>query len=481
MVICTAYSDFSLDEIIQKLGHSDRLVILKKPFDNIEALQLAQALTEKWRLLRAAQRRAESLEHNVATRTAELRTANAKLQSEMVERTRLEQAYRQAQKMEAIGQLAGGVAHDFNNILTVIRGYLCLVLSDDQLPSRLIDSLHQVDAAAQRAAGLTRQLLTFSRKQLVQREALHLNEVIGQVTKMLQRLLGEHITLQLDLASALPPILADRAMMEQVVVNLAVNARDAMVQGGRLQIETNREEIRNGAAWPHPEARDGRFVVLTITDTGSGIPVEVMPHLFEPFFTTKEVGKGTGLGLATVYGIIKQHGGWIEVSNIPGTGARFKIFLPEHEPAFTPAPAAPLPTKPTGGTETIFLVEDEPALRGVAEKVLQRYGYRVITASSGVDALNIWPAHAEQIDLLLTDMVMPDGVSGRELAQRLQTAKPQLKVLFSSGYSTELADPQALLQAGQNFLPKPYTPAMLADTVRKCLDAEPLRLSPAGG
>jgi two-component system, NtrC family, sensor kinase len=472
VVVCTAYSDYSLDEIIQKLGNSDRLVILKKPFDNIEALQLAQALTEKWRLLRAAHSRAESLEQRVAARTTELRIANEKLQTEMAERARLEQAFRQAQKMEAVGQLAGGIAHDFNNILTVIRGYLCLVLAEEQLAPRIKDSLHQVDAAAQRAAGLTRQLLTFSRKQLVQREALHLNEVIGQVTKMLQRLLGEHITLQIDLAAGLPQILADRAMMEQVVMNLAVNGRDAMTQGGRLLIETNREEIRNATALRNSEARDGRFVVLTITDTGSGIPPEVMPHLFEPFFTTKEVGKGTGLGLATVYGIIKQHGGWVDVTNVPGHGARFKIYLPEHEQSATPAHPAALQIKPVGGTETIFLVEDEPALRGVAEKVLQRYGYRVITAISGVDALKVWPAHAAEIDLLLTDMVMPDGVSGRELAQRLQTAKPQLKVLYSSGYSTDLVGQKSILQDGHNFLPKPYNPEKLAQVVRNCLDTQ---------
>jgi len=470
VVVCTAYSDYSLDEIIQKLGHSDQLVILKKPFDNIEALQLAQALTEKWRLLRQAHNRAESLEQCVTERTAELRVANQKLQAEMMERARLEQAFRQAQKMEAIGQLAGGVAHDFNNILTVIRGYLCLVLADEHLEPRIKDSLHQVDAAAQRAASLTRQLLTFSRKQLVQREALNLNEVISHITKMLQRLLGEHITLQIATTATLPQVFADRAMMEQVLMNLVVNGRDAMTQGGRLLVETSREEILNSRAMPNPEARDGCFVCLAVTDSGSGIAPEVMPHLFEPFFTTKEVGKGTGLGLATVYGIVKQHGGWIDVANAPKHGARFKIYLPEHHQAHASSHPATTPAKPAGGKETIFLVEDEPALRCVAEKVLQRYGYRVITAISGVDALRVWPNHADEVDLLLTDMVMPDGVSGRELASRLQTSKPQLKVLFSSGYSTELVGKDSILEDGHNFLPKPYNPEKLARVVRACLD-----------
>jgi two-component system NtrC family sensor kinase len=470
-VICTAYSDYSLDEITRKLGRSDRMVILKKPFDNIEALQLAHALTEKWELLRKARLNAADLERCVAVRTAELREANEKLQVEMTERTHLESIVRQAQKMEAIGQLAGGIAHDFNNILTVIRGYLCLVLADESLEHRTREPLQQVDAAAQRAAGLTRQLLTFSRKQLVQREALNLNEVISQITKMLHRLLGEDVALQIEPASGLPEVHADRAMLEQVLVNLAVNARDAMQNGGRLLIETRREEFFQVPPAANPEARPGRFVCLAVTDSGSGIEPQVMAHLFEPFFTTKEVGKGTGLGLATVYGIVKQHGGWIEVSSQPGQGARFKIYFPEYRSPVTQAtPAAVTQPRASGGTETIFLVEDEPSLRGVAARVLRNYGYQVITACSGAEALRVWPEHADKVDLLLTDMVMPEGISGRELAQQLQQAKPALKVLFSSGYSTELVGRDALLQDGKNFLPKPYNPDKLALTVRACLN-----------
>lgn len=482
-VICTAYADYSFDEIVGKLAYADQLVILKKPFDNIEALQLAHALTEKWRLSRAARHRAEELEQHVLLRTAELQAANQKLQTEMEERARLEQAFRQSQKMEAVGQLAGGVAHDFNNLLTVIRGYLCLVLGDEKLAAKFKEPLQQVDAAAQRAANLTRQLLTFSRKQLVQREALDLNEVITHITRMLHRLLGEDVSLQIETTPELPHIFADRAMMEQVLVNLAVNARDAMPNGGRLRIETRRDEILSGPIAPDSEARPGRFVCLTVADTGTGIAAEVMTHLFEPFFTTKAVGKGTGLGLATVYGIVKQHDGWIEVTSEPGHGARFKIYLPEHRPA---APArtttGTAPARPQGGSETIFLVEDEPALRGVAAKVLRNYGYHVITAASGAEALQTWPSHADQVDLLLTDMVMPDGVSGGELAQRLRAAKPELKVLFSSGYSTDLVGRNAYLQDGKNFLPKPYNPDKLAHTVRRCLDTDgdPLPQTPGG-
>lgn len=470
-VICTAYADYSFDEIVRKLERADQLAILKKPFDNIEALQLAHALTEKWRLALQARHRAAELEQHVAARTAELQLANEKLQAEMHMRARLEGALRQSQKMEAIGQLAGGVAHDFNNILTVIRGYLCLILADEKLEARIKDPLQQVDAAAQRAANLTRQLLTFSRKQLVQREALDLNDVLTHILKMLQRLLGEDIALQIEPAAELPRIHADRAMMEQVLVNLAVNARDAMLNGGQLRIQTRREEIVSLPATTHPEARPGRFVCLTVADTGAGMTAEVLAHLFEPFFTTKEVGKGTGLGLATVFGIVKQHEGWLEVTSEVGQGSRFKIYFPEYHPVPSSQPTVNAAVaRPVGGKETIFLVEDEPALRGVAAKVLRNYGYHVITAISGAEALKAWPEHADRVDLLLTDMVMPDGVSGRELAQQLRATKPELKVLFSSGYSTELVGRDALLQDGKNFLPKPYNPDKLARTVRKCLD-----------
>ncbi|MGC3960516.1 MAG: ATP-binding protein [Verrucomicrobiota bacterium] len=335
------------------------------------------------------------------------------------------------------------------------------------------EPLQQVDAAAQRAANLTRQLLTFSRKQLVQRESLDLNEVITHITKMLHRLLGEDVLLQIEVDAELPHIYADRAMVEQVLMNLAINARDAMPNGGQLRIETRRDEILPGPIAPESEARPGRFVCLTVTDTGGGITPDVMAHLFEPFFTTKAVGKGTGLGLATVYGIVKQHDGWIEVASEPGRGARFKIYLPEHRTATqAKTSTSTAPARPQGGSETIFLVEDEPALRGVAAKVLRNYGYHVITAASGLEALQVWPNHAAKVDLLLTDMVMPDGVSGRELAQQLRAEKPALKVLFSSGYSTDLVGKNTHLQDGKNFLPKPYNPEKLANTVRKCLDTD---------
>jgi signal transduction histidine kinase len=473
IVICTAYSDYSWDALHEKLGHTDRLVILKKPFDNIEVLQLAHSLTEKWRLLQEAKAKTEELEQRVNERTSELRIVNEKLVTEMLQRTQAEEGLRQAQKMEAIGQLAGGIAHDFNNLLTIIRGYTCCLLDDEHLDPNAHESLQQVDGAAQRAASLTRQLLTFSRKQVMQPENLNLNEAIDQVAKMLDRVLGEDIALEIMAAKGLPNVHADRAMIEQIIVNLAVNARDAMPKGGRLLIHTASVELTDEEARGNTKARAGQFACFSVTDSGCGIAADIMPHLFEPFFTTKEVGKGTGLGLATVYGIVKQHGGWIEVESTPGHGATFRIFLPASGKKPADVRSHPvLAPKASGGNETILLVEDEPILRALMRTVLQHYGYRVYTASSGVEALKVWAEHELEIDLLLTDMVMPDGLSGRDLTKKLQADNPNLKVIYSSGYSLELLSSESVLQEGFNFLPKPYTPAKLATVVRNCLERD---------
>jgi CheY-like chemotaxis protein len=386
---------------------------------------------------------------------------------------RAEEALRQAQKMEAVGQLAGGIAHDFNNLLSVIRGYAGLLAQDASLGASVSEAVREMDDAADRATQLTRQLLTFSRKQVMTPEFLGLNEVLGQTGKLLRRVLGEDIALEVELAADLPEIRADRAMLEQVLLNLAVNARDAMPQGGRLRIRSAVLEPSEMTSRPRAGAPAGSFVTFSVSDTGSGIASEDLPRIFEPFFTTKGVGKGTGLGLASAYGIVEQHGGWIEVESTLGCGATFRIFLPS-----SPRPAAAAPRQETapdtsGGHETILLVEDEAALRTAACLVLRHYGYRVVVATSGAEALKIWPEHATEIDLLLTDMVMPDGVSGSELASRLQSVRSDLKVIYSSGYSRELAARKGLLEDSFHFLPKPYTPAKLADAVRACLDGKP--------
>ncbi|MEK7781775.1 MAG: response regulator [Verrucomicrobiota bacterium] len=467
VVLCTAYADYSLQEIMDHVGICDRLVILKKPFDNIEVLQLAHALTEKWLLLQQAREKTGALEQRVAARTSELEAANTKLRTEITERQRAEENFRQSQKMEAIGQLAGGVAHDFNNMLTVIRGYAQCLLADPALDHKVRGPMQQIDGAAERAANLTRQLLAFSRKQVLQPELLNLNEVIGCITKMLHRILGEDIALQIQNTCADSGVMADRSMIEQVLLNLVVNARDAMPRGGRLLIQTTDVEFGAGA---NANARAGKFVCLRVADSGCGIPPEVQPRIFEPFFTTKEVGKGTGLGLATVYGIVKQHDGWIEVESTVQQGTAFSLYFPTSIVPVKAATVSAPPSPVAGGHESIFLVEDEPVLRKLTRTVLQRYGYRVITAVSGADALKVWPQHATDIDLLLTDLVMPDGISGHDLARRLQAQKTGLKVIYSSGYSLELADRDAVLQSGDHFLPKPYTPEKLATLVRGCLD-----------
>ncbi|MBI5388531.1 MAG: PAS domain S-box protein [Verrucomicrobia bacterium] len=385
-------------------------------------------------------------------------------------RTQLEAQLRQAQKMEAVGQLAGGVAHDFNNILTVVLGNAGLLTDDASLTRENQDLARQIADAAARAANLTRQLLAFSRKQVMQVRPLDLNVVLGQILKMLQRVLGEQITLQCTYAPELPPVLADAGMVEQVIMNLAVNARDAMPKGGRLLVATEVRQVSPEHARRNAEARVGWFVTLTIADTGCGMESGTLARIFEPFFTTKEVGKGTGLGLATVYGIVKQHNGWVEVASEVGHGSTFTVYLEaahrkaeqeEQDVAFKDIP---------GGHETILLVEDDAPVRFLARSCLERCGYRVVEAAHGPEALKVWEEQRGQIDLLLTDVVMPEGMNGRELAETLRRAKPDLKVLFSSGYSRDILSAQTDLSANDAYLPKPYDPFILARTVRSCLD-----------
>jgi len=614
IVLCTAYSDYSWEEIARRLGSTDRLVILKKPFDAVEVMQLANALTEKWVLLQRVKSEFQNLEQVVADRTCELRNANGQLQTEIGEHQRtvqtlratqeklnhflskspailyslklendrivpswvsenvagliggdvqdwyqepaalscveeadrpavtaamktllnrgstsmeyrirrkdgqsrwvrddrkllrdaagqpaeiigcwteiteqrlLQEQLRQAQKMESVGQLAGGIAHDFNNLLMVIQGYIEMLLNTEQFPSSVVESLRQVHGAAEKAGNLTRQLLAFSRKQMMQPQELDLNELIGMVQKLLARTLGEHIRVEAHCTPNIPCAFADRSMIDQVIMNLAVNARDAMPKGGQLTLGTSVHTLDETHQQKRPEARTGRFLCLSVTDTGSGIPKEHLPRLFEPFFTTKEVGKGTGLGLATVYGIVQQHAGWIEVESEPGKGTAFRVFLPVATSAAAPA-GQQVPTAAVrGGRETILIVEDEPAVRSLVRTSLERYGYQVRTAGSGAEALKEWSERLNEIDLLITDVVMPDGVSGWELARRMQAKKPLLKTVYMSGYSTSMSAmdsvPATLNRVA--FLQKPFKPKKLAELVRACLEEPPQSpdaLPPAG-
>lgn len=390
---------------------------------------------------------------------------------DLTERLVLEERLRQSQKMEAIGQLAAGIAHDFNNILTIIQGHAALLLEINDNDNNTHEALEQVTEAAERAANLTRQLLTFSRKQRMQPRPLDLNEVINSTSKMLQRILGESITLTFNHSPGLPSISGDSSMLEQVLLNLTLNARDAMTEGGKFIITTDAVTIDPAEAAQKLEAQPGNFVRLTISDTGSGMSQTMLGKIFEPFFTTKEVGKGTGLGLATVYGIVKQHHGWVEVESAIGRGTTFKIYLPSVDKQVRTIRDIPVPTTVTsGGTETILIVEDEPALRGLVRNILEVYGYHVIEAAHGKEALGVWEKNKSRIDLLLTDIVMPEGISGIDLAEMLRKDTPELKVIFTSGYSVELFKNRQPLVEGRNFLPKPYQPRLLAQTIRSCFD-----------
>ncbi len=375
------------------------------------------------------------------------------------ERNQLEEQLRQSQKMEAIGQLAGGVAHDFNNMLTVIQGSASLLLNPELDPKEWPACSRQIIQAAERAAGLTRQLLIFSRKQVLQPADVDLNEVVVNMTKMLRRILGEDIVLHTRYAPQPVFIHADVGMIEQVLMNLLVNARDAMPSGGQLRISTDPWNLTEAQVEKNPDALTGPHICLTVSDSGCGISKENLPHIFEPFFTTKEVGKGTGLGLATVYSIVQQHRGWITVASEINKGTTFKIYLPAVKGGRMAK--EPAPQKLLRGSGTILVVEDELAVRTLVCHLLQRCGYTVLQAESGVAALKIWQERQGKIQLLLTDIIMPDGMNGYELAQQLQAAKPELKVVYTSGYSGEVVGKGLELKEGVNFLQKPYVPEKL--------------------
>lgn len=400
---------------------------------------------------------------------------------EVTERHRLELQFRQSQKLESLGRLAGGVAHDFNNLLTVIRGQASLVASGHVAPDAIAEALDQIQLAAERGSRLTRQLLTFSRQQVVEFGNSDLNAVIRHVQKLLSRVVGEHIQIQLRATDPLPAVWCDPSMIEQVLMNLAVNSRDAMPSGGQVMIETDVVEIGADYVETNPDAHLGRTVCLSFRDTGTGIAPVHLPRIFEPFFTTKEVGAGTGLGLATVYGIVKQHRGWIRVVSEAGRGTTFQIHFPE-SPGGTVEKAIPRESSPlpAGRGETVLVVEDEPPVRSLIVSALRHQGYTVHEASSGAAALQLWEKFQGQIDLLLTDIVMPGGINGRELAIRFSQAKPGLKVLLITGYSADVMNETLLKKNNFSLLPKPFDFEELAKGVRHALTTPPNRLVQPG-
>jgi len=382
----------------------------------------------------------------------------------LAERRALEEQLRQAQKMEAVGRLAGGIAHDFNNLLTAILGYAELLL-DSELSEDVKNSVNEIRKAGDRAAALTKQLLAFSRKQLLQPKVLDLNEVLSEVDGMLRRTLGEDVTYEAERDPHLWRVLADPGQLQQVLLNLAVNSRDAMPDGGVLRIATRNVSLHAANLPEVPNVAEGDYVLLEVADTGHGMNADTLSRAFEPFFTTKERGKGTGLGLSTVYGIVKQSGGYIHIESEPGKGTRVLVYLARvHGAADSPSNVSPR-SLPRGGTETILLVEDEESVRRLASLLLERSGYRVLVASSAEEALETARGYAGEIDLLLTDVVLP-GLNGRRLADLLSPERPSMKVVFASGYF----DDRGILAPGSDFIQKPFNPETLARSVRRALD-----------
>ena len=383
---------------------------------------------------------------------------------------KLEEQLRQSQKMESIGRLAGGVAHDFSNLLTVIRGYTDLIQTRSTVGKMQIESLEQIRQASNRAADLTRQLLALSRQQILSPTVIDLNKLVTNLNKMLGRLIGEDITVTTVLWPELWSVIADPGQIEQVIMNLVVNARDAMPTGGRLSIETDNVHLDHNVGPSDPEALTGPCVILRVTDTGHGMDEATKAQIFEPFFTTKELGKGTGLGLATVYGIVKQSGGHIVVSSQPNYGTTFEIYLPANN-----LPANKLPTSQShpvriqGGHETILVVDDEESVCQLVQQTLEGEGYTILKAHSGSAALTLARQYQGKIDLILTDVVMPH-MSGREMAEQLKTLQPQMKVIFMSGYTSDIMVRHGVETAEIEFLPKPFSPSKLAAKVREVFD-----------
>jgi two-component system, cell cycle sensor histidine kinase and response regulator CckA len=436
-------------------------------------------ITERKLAVEALQRAREDLETRVEERTHELVAMNEQLVREMNERQRAQKALEQteeqlrhSQKMEAIGRLAGGVAHDFNNLLSVILSYANVLSGRVDADSSVAEGLSQIRKASERAADLTRQLLAFSRQQVLAPRVVDLNAIIDGMSRMLGRVIGEDIELELLQAAELGHIRADPGQLEQVIMNLVVNARDAMPSGGRLTLETTNVEIDDAYAREHVGVTAGPYVMLAVTDNGIGMDKATLGRIFEPFFTTKRLGKGTGLGLSTVFGIVKQSGGHISAVSEPEQGTTFRIYLARTEAPLSVLAPPPSPIPARGGTETLLLVEDEEQVRVVACEILKDEGYRVLEAASPTEALTVAAAFSGPIDLLVTDVILPE-MNGRVLSERLRRARPTLEVLFMSGYTDKALDPDGVLAPGSAFLQKPITPQALTSAVRRLLDSGP--------
>ena len=452
-------------------------------------LELRLCLDYESRFLEAVRdgKTVRNAEAQVSTRGGELRSVLLSLEplplsgephvllmaQDVTDRLQLESQLRQSQKMEAIGQLAAGIAHDFNNLLTIIQGHASLHANAAGLPCGIATSLSQISGAAGRAADLTRKLLTFSRRGMVRPRVLDLNRVIHSLSAMLLRVLGEKTQFRTDLAGDLPAVFADVTSIEQVMMNLTINGRDAMPDGGTITIRTSVLTLDADAKARNPDARSGKFVCLSVTDTGTGMDEATRSHIFEPFFTTKGLNEGTGMGLATVYGIVKQHEGWIEVDTAPGKGSTFRAYIPATERRPEPELQPTHESASDGSGHTIFVVEDDAGVRSLVVEILRSYNYNVHEAETGDQAIARWEKLKDEVDLLLTDMVMPGKANGLDVARHCLSAKPGLKVIYSSGYSSELFESDVKIEDCVNYLPKPYLSGKLTTIIRNALDSSP--------
>jgi len=466
----------------QKLGHSVSEVIGRTDFDlfplataeAVTAADKAVARTGKTQTLETAMTFPSGVRAVLTTKSPHFGPSGeiigvVGVSFDVTEQRQLEEHMQRAQKMEAIGTLSGGIAHDFNNILTVVKGYTDLLLGGVQ-DAKLRALISYIDQAADRASALTRQLLAYSRRQVMQPKIINLNSLVVNVDRMLQRVIGEDVEMRTITPPDLGSVKADPGQIEQVIMNLAINARDAMPKGGSLVLETANVYLDETYAQTHPGTRAGRHIMLAVSDTGVGMDAETRSHIFEPFFTTKAIGRGTGLGLSMVYGIVKQSGGSIEVYSEPGQGTTFKIYLPRIEEPAEVFPAAELPPARIQGIETILLVEDDIQVRDLAATVLTSCGYTVLVADSARGVLAKCDEHKGDIDLLLTDVVMP-GSGGREVASQVLARRPNIKVLYMSGYTTNAIVHHGDLEPGTFFLQKPFSPAALSAKVREILDS----------
>jgi PAS domain S-box-containing protein len=479
---------YSNDRVTQLLGYAPNEVLGKTPFDLMPSGE-AQRVRPLFMSLAAEHAPLNTIENVCRHKNGSLVVVETSgvplvgpqgeylgyrgMDRDVTGRRRLEEQLRQAQKLEAVGQLAGGVAHDFNNILAAIMMHLGLLQTSPELNDQTRHALGELEAEARRAAGLTRQLLMFSRRSVLDVRTLQLNDIIANLLKMLRRLIGEHVDLRFDAKADLPPIEADAGMVEQVLVNLVVNARDSMPRGGRVTLSTGVEHVDQERVALHADRRVGTYVRVSVIDSGCGMDSATVARIFEPFFSTKAPGRGTGLGLATVHGIIAQHHGWVEVSSTPGIGTTFDVYLPALPGAKVTEDLQATPPPLARGRETVLVVEDEAGVRRMIALTLASQGYHVLEAVNGRDALRVWQDRGAEVDLLFTDMVMPEGVSGLELAERLKELKPGLRIIISSGYSQEVVQAGVPSRPGLLYLPKPYDSRTLATTVRSFLDQKP--------